>query len=100
MFARYSGPSHRNTADLAGACSCGTFFVSRAGEAYDVRARNSKLHIRQKERTVSILTVFSMPSMNAEKYNRVIRDLEAAGQGNQRGACSILPPAKKTEGLW
>jgi hypothetical protein len=35
-----SGLSHRNTADLAGACSCGTFVVSRAGQAYDVRARD------------------------------------------------------------
>ena len=34
---------------------------------------------------MSILTVFSMPSMNAEKYNRVIRDLEAAGQGKPKG---------------
>ena len=34
---------------------------------------------------MSILTVFSMPSMNAEKYNRVISDLEAAGQGKPKG---------------
>jgi hypothetical protein len=37
------------------------------------------------ERTVSILTVFSLPSMNAEKYSRAIRDLEAAGQGKPKG---------------
>ena len=34
---------------------------------------------------MSILTVFNLPSMNAEKYNRVIRDLEAAGQGKPKG---------------
>jgi hypothetical protein len=34
---------------------------------------------------VSILTVFSMPTMDAEKYNRVIKDLEAAGQGKPKG---------------
>jgi len=34
---------------------------------------------------MSILTVFSLPSMNAEKYNRVIGDLEAAGQGKPKG---------------
>ena len=34
---------------------------------------------------MSILTVFSMPTMNAEKYNRVIRDLDAAGQGKPKG---------------
>ena len=48
-------------------------------------SERSKLHIRQKEKTVSILTVFSLPSMNAEKYNRVISDLEAAGQGKPKG---------------
>lgn len=34
---------------------------------------------------MSILTVFSLPSMNAEKYDRIIRDLEAAGQGRPKG---------------
>jgi hypothetical protein len=32
-----------------------------------------------------ILTVFNLTSMNAEKYNRVIGDLEAAGQGKPKG---------------
>jgi hypothetical protein len=34
---------------------------------------------------MSILTVFTLSSMNAEKYNRVIRDLVAAGQGKPKG---------------
>ena len=34
---------------------------------------------------MAILTVFSLPSMTADKYNRVIKDLEAAGQGRPRG---------------
>ena len=34
---------------------------------------------------MSILTTFRLSSMNAEKYNRVIADLEAAGQGRPRG---------------
>ena len=34
---------------------------------------------------MSILTVFNLPSMNAEKYSQAIRDLEAAGQGNPKG---------------
>jgi len=34
---------------------------------------------------MAILTVFNLPTMNAEKYNRVVRDLEAAGQGKPKG---------------
>ena len=34
---------------------------------------------------MSILTVFNLLSMNAEKYSQAIRDLEAAGQGNPKG---------------
>jgi hypothetical protein len=34
---------------------------------------------------MSIVTVFRLNSMNAEKYNRVIKDLEAAGQGKPEG---------------
>ena len=34
---------------------------------------------------MSILTVFTLSSMNAEKYNRVISDLDAAGQGKPKG---------------
>ena len=34
---------------------------------------------------MAILTVFNLPTMNAEKYDRVARDLEAAGQGKPRG---------------
>jgi len=34
---------------------------------------------------MSIVTVFRLGSMNAEKYNRVIKDLEAAGQGKPEG---------------
>lgn len=30
---------------------------------------------------MSILTVFNIPSMNTERYDQVIKDLEAAGQG-------------------
>jgi hypothetical protein len=47
---------------------------------------------------MSILTVFTRSSMNAEKYNRVISELDAAGQGKPKGR--LLPPAKKTEALW
>src|SRR5450432_3245595 len=39
----------------------------------------------QKEIPMSILTVFTLSSMNAEKYNRVISDLDAAGQGKPKG---------------
>ena len=34
---------------------------------------------------MSILTVFNLSSMNTEKYNQAIKDLEAAGQGNPKG---------------
>ena len=34
---------------------------------------------------MSILTVFTIPSMNTEKYDRTLKDLEAAGQGNPAG---------------
>ena len=34
---------------------------------------------------MSILTVFNIPSMNTERYDQVIKDLEAAGQGNPKG---------------
>jgi len=34
---------------------------------------------------MSIVTVFTMPSMNIEKYDRTISDLAAAGQGNPMG---------------
>ena len=34
---------------------------------------------------MSILAVFNLTSMNAEKYSRTLRDLEAAGQGNPKG---------------
>ena len=32
-----------------------------------------------------ILTVFNLPSMNAQKYNQVVKDLENAGQGKPKG---------------
>jgi hypothetical protein len=32
----------------------------------------------------SILTVFNLTTMNADKYNRVIRHLDAAGQGKPK----------------
>ena len=34
---------------------------------------------------MSILTVFNLSSMNTEKYNQVVKDLEAAGHGNPKG---------------
>jgi len=34
---------------------------------------------------MSIVTVFTIPSMNIEKYDRTISDLAAAGQGNPKG---------------
>ena len=34
---------------------------------------------------MSILAVFRLSSMNVEKYDRVLQDLEAAGQGRPRG---------------
>ena len=34
---------------------------------------------------MSILTVFTLPSMTADKYDRVIKDLADAGQGRPRG---------------
>ena len=34
---------------------------------------------------MSILAVFNLTSMNAEKYSRTLRDLEAAGQVNPKG---------------
>lgn len=34
---------------------------------------------------MAILTVFKLPTMNAEKYDRAVRDLEAAGQGKPKG---------------
>ena len=45
---RRAKTSRRNPADLAGACSGGKFVVSRAGEAYDARARgpNRKFRLR------------------------------------------------------
>jgi diadenosine tetraphosphate (Ap4A) HIT family hydrolase len=33
---------------------------------------------------MSILTVFNLTTMNADKYNRVIRDLDGAGQGKPK----------------
>ena len=34
---------------------------------------------------MAILTVFNLPTMNAERYDRIVRELEAAGQGKPRG---------------
>ena len=34
---------------------------------------------------MSILTVFNLSTMNAEKYNKTIHGLEAAGQGKPKG---------------
>jgi len=34
---------------------------------------------------MSIVTVFTIPSMNIEKYDRTINELAAAGQGNPMG---------------
>ena len=34
---------------------------------------------------MSILTVFNLSSMNTEKYNQVLKDLEGAGHGNPKG---------------
>ena len=34
---------------------------------------------------MSILTVFTLPTMNAQKYGQVIKDLEAAGKGMPKG---------------
>lgn len=34
---------------------------------------------------MSIHTVFNLPSMNSERYDQVIKGLEAAGQGNPKG---------------
>jgi len=34
---------------------------------------------------MSILSVFTIPSMNTERYTQVIKDLEAAGQGMPEG---------------
>ena len=34
---------------------------------------------------MSIKTVFTMPSMTAEKYDQTVKDLEAAGQGTPAG---------------
>jgi hypothetical protein len=34
---------------------------------------------------MAILTVFNLTTMNAEKYNKAIRGLEAAGQGKPKG---------------
>jgi hypothetical protein len=34
---------------------------------------------------MSIVTVFNIPSMNVEKYDRTIIELQAAGQGNPMG---------------
>ena len=43
---RRARTSRRNPADLAGACSGGKFVASKAGEAYDVRARGPKRKFR------------------------------------------------------
>jgi hypothetical protein len=40
--------SHRNPADLAGTCSGGRFVLSKAGEAYDGRARGPNRKFRNK----------------------------------------------------
>ncbi len=34
---------------------------------------------------MSVITVFNLPTMNTEKYNKAIRGLEAAGQGMPKG---------------
>ena len=34
---------------------------------------------------MAILTVFNLPTMNAEKYDRVVRELAAAGHGMPKG---------------
>ena len=34
---------------------------------------------------MSILVVFNLTSMNSERYDQVIKGLEAAGQGNPKG---------------
>jgi len=46
---------------------------------------------------MSILTVFTLTSMNTEKYDRAIKDLEAAGQGNPAGRLYHIasPPGRR-----
>jgi hypothetical protein len=34
---------------------------------------------------MAILTVFNVPTMNGETYNRILRDLETAGAGRPKG---------------
>jgi hypothetical protein len=34
---------------------------------------------------MAILTVFNLPTMNAEKYDQIVRELEAAGHGMPKG---------------
>ena len=44
---------------------------------------------------MSILTVFNMPTMNAEKYNQIIKELEAAGQGKPKGRLHHVASTKE-----
>jgi hypothetical protein len=39
----------------------------------------------EKERQMSIITVFNLSTMDTRKYNQAISDLEAAGQGKPKG---------------
>jgi hypothetical protein len=39
----------------------------------------------EKERKMSIITVFNLSTMDTRKYNQAIGDLKAAGQGKPKG---------------
>ena len=45
---------------------------------------------------MAILTVFNVTSMTAAQYDRVLKDLEAAGQGKPKGRVSTWPPVRTT----
>ena len=45
---------------------------------------------------MSILTVFNIPSMSTEKYDSVIKDLEAGGQGDPAGRQLHVASPRKT----
>ena len=44
---------------------------------------------------MSILTVFNLSTMNAEKYNKAISGLEAAGQGKPKGRLYHIASAQE-----
>ena len=69
---RRAKTSRRNPADLAGACSGGKFVVSRAGEAYDARARGPNRKFRVESIVKACPRNDAKPGRSVSETERVV----------------------------